>query len=153
LGAVGATLVNGAAADPPVTDRRLLDWLRADCGLTGVKEGCGAGHCGACTVLQDGRPVLACCVYTAQLVGAEVVTAEGVARTVLGQRLVDEFVSRGAMQCGYCTPGMVVAAFAALSRRPGRLTEADARAAIAGNVCRCTGYVPIIEAMLAVSEG
>jgi aerobic carbon-monoxide dehydrogenase small subunit len=153
LGAVAATLVNGAPADPPETDRRLLDWLRADRGITSVKEGCGAGHCGACTVLRDGRPVLSCCVYTAQVVGAEIVTAEGVAGTVLGRRLVDELVARGAMQCGYCTPGMVVAAFAALSGRAGVLVEAEARAALTGNVCRCTGYAPIVEAMLAVSGG
>jgi|SRR5690349_6748033 len=116
--------------------RRLLDVLREDCGLTGTKEGCGEGECGACTVLIDGRPVNSCLVPAAHAEGARVTTIEG-----LGGRhhLQRAFVEHGGAQCGICTPGMIMAALP-LGRRP----SLDAiRTGLAGNLCRCTGYAAI----------
>jgi aerobic carbon-monoxide dehydrogenase small subunit len=113
--------------------KRLLDMLRHDCGLTGTKEGCGEGECGACTVLIDGEPVNACLVPAAHVEGASVTTIEG-----LGSRhpLQRAFAAHGGAQCGICTPGMIMAAVA-LGRRPSLGTI---RAGLAGNLCRCTGY-------------
>ena len=115
---------------------RLLDVLREECGLTGTKEGCGEGECGACTVLIDGRPVNACLVPLAQVAGADVTTIEG-----LGDRhpLQRTFVQEGGAQCGICTPGMILAAVA-LGPSP---TKAEMQAGLAGNLCRCTGYSAI----------
>jgi len=121
--------------DPhPLT--RLLDLLREDCGLTGTKEGCGEGECGACTVLVDGAPVNACLVPAAHVEGARVTTIEG-----LGGRhpLQRAFVAYGGAQCGICTPGMIMAAVA-LGRKPAR---DEIRVGLAGNLCRCTGYTAI----------
>ena len=116
--------------------RRLLDFLREDCALTGTKEGCGEGECGACTVLVDGTPVNSCLVPVAHVEGARVTTIEG-----LGGRhpLQRAFVAHGGAQCGICTPGMIMAAVA-LGRKP-RLDEI--RVGLAGNLCRCTGYAAI----------
>ena len=116
--------------------RRLLDLLREDCGLTGTKEGCGEGECGACTVLVDGQPVNSCLVPAAQVDGARVTTIEG-----LGGRhpLQRAFVEFGGAQCGICTPGMIMAAVA-LGKSP---TLDDMRVGLAGNLCRCTGYSAI----------
>jgi carbon-monoxide dehydrogenase small subunit/xanthine dehydrogenase small subunit len=119
--------------------RRLLDVLREDCRLTGTKEGCGEGECGACTVLLDGRPVNSCLVPFAHVAGARVTTIEGVRNT----RLQRAFVVEGGAQCGICTPGMIVAAVA-LGPHPSR----DAmREGLAGNLCRCTGYSAIYRAI------
>src|SRR3954462_11297304 len=119
---------------------RLLDALREHCGLTGTKEGCGEGECGACTVLVDRRPVNSCLVPLAQVSGARVTTIEG-----LGGRhaLQQAFVEFGGAQCGICTPGMILAAVA-LGPRPSRETV---RAGLAGNICRCTGYHAIYESV------
>src|SRR6184192_2698306 len=116
--------------------KRLLDVLREDCGLTGTKEGCGEGECGACTVLVDGTPVNSCLVPVAHVEGARVTTIEG-----LGGRhpLQRAFVAHGGAQCGICTPGMIMAAVA-LGRKP---TLEQIRVGIAGNLCRCTGYSAI----------
>jgi aerobic-type carbon monoxide dehydrogenase small subunit (CoxS/CutS family) len=116
--------------------KRLLDVLREDCGLTGTKEGCGEGECGACTVLIDGAPVNSCLVPAAHAEGARVATIEG-----LGGRhpLQRAFVEHGGAQCGICTPGMIMAAVA-LGRKP---TAAQIRVGLAGNLCRCTGYQAI----------
>ena len=116
--------------------KRLLDVLREDCGLTGTKEGCGEGECGACTVLVDGRPVNACLVPFAQVDRAAVTTIEG-----LGGRhpLQKAFVEHGGAQCGICTPGMIMAAVA-LGQKP---SLSQMRAGLAGNLCRCTGYSAI----------
>jgi carbon-monoxide dehydrogenase small subunit len=116
--------------------KRLLDLLREDCALTGTKEGCGEGECGACTVLVDGVPVNSCLVPAAQVVGARVTTIEG-----LGGRhpLQRAFVEHGGAQCGICTPGMIMAAVA-LGRKP---TLEQIRIGLAGNLCRCTGYSAI----------
>jgi carbon-monoxide dehydrogenase small subunit len=133
--------------------RRLLDVLREDLALTGTKEGCGEGECGACTVLIDGQVAVACLVPVAQVAGAAVRTVEGLAPApgVLSP-LQQRFLECGAAQCGICTPGMLVAAQAYLDQ--GGTRDEDAiREAIAGNLCRCTGYTRIIEAIaLAAAE-
>ena len=120
--------------------RRLLDVLREDCGLTGTKEGCGEGECGACTVLVDGRAVNACLVPVAQAAGTNVVTIEGLEGRHPLQRA---FAEHGGAQCGICTPGMIMAA-AALGTRP---TRQEVRTGLAGNICRCTGYEGIYRAI------
>jgi len=120
--------------------KRLLDVLREDCGLTGTKEGCGEGECGACTVLVDGRPVNSCLVPFAQVRGSRVTTIEG----LQGRHPLQEaFVQEGGAQCGICTPGMILAA-AALPRGASR---DDVRTGLAGNICRCTGYSAIYRAV------
>jgi aerobic carbon-monoxide dehydrogenase small subunit len=122
---------------PPM--KRLLDALREDCGLTGTKEGCGEGECGACTVLVDGAPVNSCLVPLAQVDGAEVTTIEG----LTGHPLQGAFVVEGGAQCGICTPGMILAA-AAL---PAGASLEQIRVGLAGNICRCTGYTAIYRAV------
>jgi aldehyde oxidoreductase len=134
------------AVGPPF--RRLSDVLRDELGLQGVKVGCNAGDCGACTVLFDGRPVCACLVALGQVAGQSVVTVEGLeAATASGRRLKDSFLAHGAAQCGICTPGMLVAAAALLDANP-RPSEGDVMDAIGGVLCRCTGYRKIIAAIL-----
>ena len=118
---------------------RLLDVLREECGLTGTKEGCGEGECGACTVLLDGRPVNACLVPFAHAEGARVTTVEG----LKDRRLLAAFVDEGGAQCGFCTPGMLMAA-AAL---PKGFDEEGLKRGLAGNLCRCTGYTAIYRAV------
>jgi aerobic-type carbon monoxide dehydrogenase small subunit (CoxS/CutS family) len=124
---------------PPL--KRLLDVLREDCGLTGTKEGCGEGECGACTVLLDGAPVNSCLVPFAHVRGRDVTTVEGVR-----SRAATALAREGGTQCGICTPGVVMAA-AALGPRP---TAARVREALAGNLCRCTGYSGIVRALAGV---
>jgi carbon-monoxide dehydrogenase small subunit len=140
--------VNGedVAVDVPGM-RRLLDVLREDLALPGTKEGCGEGECGACTVLVDDEPVVACLVPVAQVAGHAVRTVEGLAQApgVLSP-LQQAFLERGAAQCGICTPGMLMAAQAYLEHGGGPDEDAI-REAIAGNLCRCTGYTKIIEAI------
>ena len=130
--------------------RTLLQLLREDLGLTGVKDACGTGDCGACTVLLDGVAVNSCLCLAVMAEGREVTTVEGLARDPLGGRLQRAFVEHGAVQCGYCTPGLLLAAKALLegSRSP---SEAEIREGIAGNLCRCTGYVKIVGAIQAVA--
>jgi aerobic-type carbon monoxide dehydrogenase small subunit (CoxS/CutS family) len=133
-------LLNGArvnVSSPPL--RRLLDVLREECGLTGTKEGCGEGECGACTVLLDGEPVNACLVPLAHVRGRSVTTVEGIRRGGVADALARE----GGTQCGFCTPGIVMAA-AVLGPRP---TAARVREALAGNLCRCTGYAGVVRAL------
>jgi carbon-monoxide dehydrogenase small subunit len=129
---------------PPM--KRLLDLLRQELGLTGTKEGCGEGECGACTVLLDGRAVNSCLVPAAHADGARVTTVEGLARGGRPSALQRAFVELGGAQCGICTPGMLVSAHALLARRP-RPSEAEIREALAGNLCRCTGYTRIVESV------
>ena len=129
---------------------RLLDVLRHDLGLTGTKEGCGEGECGACSVLIDGRLVNSCLVPLAQVSGSEITTIEGVAQGERLHAVQQAFVTYGGAQCGICTPGMVLAAVSLLSRKP-RPSEADVREALAGNLCRCTGYMRIFQAILQAS--
>lgn len=120
--------------------KRLLDVLREDCGLTGTKEGCGEGECGACTVLIDGRAVNSCLVPFAQVGGTEVTTIEGLPRD---HPLQTAFVAEGGAQCGICTPGMILAAVAL----PRDASLDEIRAGLAGNICRCTGYTAIYRAI------
>jgi len=126
--------------------KRLLDVLREECGLTGTKEGCGEGECGACTVLVDGKQVLSCLVLPQQVGTAEVLTVEGLANGPELHPLQTAFAEEGAAQCGYCTPGMLLSAKALLDTHP-RPTREQMAEAISGNLCRCTGYTSIYEAI------
>jgi carbon-monoxide dehydrogenase small subunit len=127
--------------------RRLIDVLRDDLGLTGTKEGCGEGECGACTVLLDGEPVASCLIPAAQVPdGAHLTTIEGVARTRAGRVLQQAYIDAGAVQCGFCIPGMILSSYALLQRNP-RPTEREIRTALSGNLCRCTGYAKIVAAV------
>lgn len=126
---------------------RLLDVLREQLQLTGTKEGCGEGECGACTVVLDGRIVNSCLVPVAQVNGAEITTIEGVAHADQLHAVQQAFIQQGGAQCGICTPGMVLAAVDLLKRNP-HPTEADIRTGLAGNLCRCTGYMKIFESVV-----
>ena len=139
--------VNGQAHQLDAdADRTLLQLLRADLGLTGTKEGCDDSECGACMVLVDGRPVNSCCYLALQTSGREVVTVEGLANgTELGA-LQRAFLEEGGVQCGYCTPGMLISATALLRSNP-TPSDDDIRQALAGNLCRCTGYNKIVAAV------
>jgi aerobic carbon-monoxide dehydrogenase small subunit len=143
--------LNGAPVtidDHPMA--RLLDVVRERCGLTGTKEGCGEGECGACTVLLDGEPVLACLVPLVQCHERRVTTVEGLGPEALAfQR---QFVDTGGVQCGACTPGIIVAAWALLQETP-HPTRQQVQEALAGNLCRCTGYEGIVRALCPVREG
>ena len=123
-----------------------LEMLRDKLGLTGTKYGCGEGECGACTILVDGRSMNSCLLFAADCDGRELVTIEGVATTPRGERLRDAFVANGAVQCGFCTPGLMVQASNLIERQPGA-GEAEIRRGIEGNLCRCTGYRKIIDAI------
>jgi carbon-monoxide dehydrogenase small subunit len=140
--------LNGKTATVEIPGiRRLIDVLREDLGLTGTKEGCGEGECGACTVLLDGEPVAACLIPAAQVPdGARLTTIEGVSRTHAGRVLQQAYIDAGAVQCGFCIPGMILSSYALLQRNP-RPTERDIRTALSGNLCRCTGYAKIVAAV------
>jgi carbon-monoxide dehydrogenase small subunit len=129
----------------------LVDVIRDTVGLTGTKKGCGVGDCGACTVLIDGSPVLSCLTLALSCQGKRITTIEGLARNGTLHPVQQAFVEKGAIQCGYCTPGMILSSKALLDRNP-HPTEEEIKVGIAGNLCRCTGYKPIIEAVLAVSS-
>ena len=129
----------------------LLDFLRDDLGLTGTKEGCGEGECGACSVILDGRLVDACLVFAVEANGGNVETVEGLAADGELHPLQRAFAARGAAQCGYCTPGMLMACKSLLDRTPSPTRE-EAAQGIAGNLCRCTGYGTIIQAVMEASE-
>lgn len=129
----------------------LLQLLRETLALTGTKNGCAAGECGACTVLLNGEPVPSCLVLAAECAGAEVVTVEGLAGVQQLDPLQQALLEAGAVQCGYCTPGVLISARALLNRNP-HPSEAEIRAALAGNLCRCTGYDRIVRAVLAAAE-
>jgi carbon-monoxide dehydrogenase small subunit len=130
---------------------RLLDVLREQCGLTGTKEGCGEGECGACSVLIDGKLVNSCLVPVAQVAGAEIRTIEGVASGEELHRVQQAFLKCGGAQCGICTPGMIVAAVSLLEKRA-KPNDAEIREALAGNLCRCTGYMKIFDAVREAAE-
>jgi carbon-monoxide dehydrogenase small subunit len=144
---VSAT-VNGDPAEF-LTDpgRTLLDALRDDLGLTGAKEGCGSGDCGACSVILDGRLVCSCLVLAAEAEGKRIETIEGMAEGGVLHPLQQKFLEHAALQCGFCTPGLLVAAKALLTANPDP-TETEARYWLAGNLCRCTGYDKVIRAVM-----
>lgn len=145
------TTVNGDPAeflcDPGET---LLDALRGSLGLTGAKEGCGSGDCGACTVMLDGAMVCSCLVLAAEAEGRTISTIEGVAEGSVLHPVQDKFLEFGALQCGFCTPGFIVAAKALLERNPDP-DESEIRYWLAGNLCRCTGYDKIVRAVQAAA--
>jgi aerobic carbon-monoxide dehydrogenase small subunit len=144
--------INGVVREidaPPMN--RLLDVLREDLCLTGTKEGCGEGECGACSVIVDGEAINSCLIPVCQLQGANILTVEGLSRDGRLDPLQQAFLECGAAQCGICTPGMLISARSLLDVNP-RPTREEIRAAIAGNLCRCTGYIKIIDAIERTAE-
>ena len=140
--------LNGHEVDVNVNPAaRLIDVLRIECNLTGTKEGCGEGECGACTVKLNGEIVNSCLVPVAQVAGASITTIEGVAQGDQLHTVQQAFIEHGGAQCGICTPGMILAAVDLLERNP-EPTEADIRNGLAGNLCRCTGYMKIFESVV-----
>jgi carbon-monoxide dehydrogenase small subunit len=129
----------------------LLQMLREELALTGTKNGCAAGECGACTVLLNGQPVNSCMVLAVECDGQEIVTVEGLAQNGKLDPLQDAMMEKGAVQCGFCTPGMLISARALLNRNP-HPTEEEIAEALVGNLCRCTGYARIIDAVKLASE-
>jgi len=145
--------LNGEQVEVEVPARRLLvHFIRDDLGLTGTHVGCDTGNCGACTVHLDGEPVKSCMLLAVQADGAKIGTVEGLASDGELTALQKAFNEHHALQCGYCTPGMLMSATALLERIP-HPTEDDVRYALQGNICRCTGYVNIVEAVVAVGRG
>jgi len=145
--------VNGEDRELEVPEKRvLLDLLREDLGLTGTKAGCGEGECGACTVLLNGKAVCSCLMLAVEADGARITTIEGLASKGRLHPLQEAFIQEGAAQCGYCTPGMILAAKALLDENP-QPSRAEIKTALAGNFCRCTGYAAIIRAVAAVAGG
>ncbi|TXL67310.1 4-hydroxybenzoyl-CoA reductase subunit gamma [Zeimonas arvi] len=144
-------VVNGRHREDAVADEALLvDYLRDSAGLTGTKQGCDGGECGACTVLVDGLPRLACLTLAASCAGARIETIEGLAQAGRMSRLQQAFHEHLGTQCGFCTPGMIMSAEALLRRNPAP-SEVEIREALSGNLCRCTGYVKIIESVRAAA--
>lgn len=144
--------VNGVKHEVAIEPRQsLLQVLREELHLTGTKEGCSEGECGACTVVLDGQTVDSCLIFGLEAHGREVVTIEGLATGEQLHPLQNAFAEYGAVQCGFCTPGMILAAKALLESTP-HPTEADIRRGISGNLCRCTGYVKIVEAIKAAAQ-
>jgi len=147
-------ILNGRSVSLTVNPvKRLVDVLREDFGLTGVKEGCGEGECGACSVLADKKIINSCITPVGSIEDRDITTIEGFRETLRYKVLADAFDKAGAIQCGYCTPGMMMAAEALLSVNPSP-NEDEIREALSGNLCRCTGYSMIVEAILiAAKEG
>jgi carbon-monoxide dehydrogenase small subunit len=140
-------MVNGVEEQVEVTPNlTLLEMLRDKLGLTGTKNGCSAGECGACTVMMDGEPVNSCMVLAVEADGAQLVTVEGLSQNGHLDPLQEAFVAEGGVQCGFCTPGMLISARALLNRRPNP-SEEEIREALLGNLCRCTGYTRIVRAV------
>lgn len=145
-------IVNGQTEELLVpSNMTLLHVLRDQLGLTGTKNGCEAGECGACTVLVDGEPVNSCLALAVEMDGREITTVEGLSNNGELTPLQQQFVELNAVQCGYCTPGMLMAATALLNRNP-KPTEEDIQKALVGNLCRCTGYQRIIDAIMEASR-
>jgi len=146
--------LNGSTTQVEVpADRRVVDLLREDLELTGTKEGCGAGECGACTILVDGESRLSCLMLAAQLQGRSIITIEGLAPPEDGtlHPVQEAFIEHGAVQCGFCTPGMVLSAIDLLQRNPAPDRNAIRRG-LSGNLCRCTGYMNIVDAVAAAAR-
>lgn len=127
--------------------RRLLDVLREDYGLTGSKEGCGEGECGACSIIKNGELVTSCIIPVGAVNGCELLTIEGIRDTEKGKCIIDAYAEGGAVQCGFCIPGMILTAEAFLKKNPNP-TRDEVKLAISGNLCRCTGYAKINDAVL-----
>jgi carbon-monoxide dehydrogenase small subunit len=145
--------INGEIYEIHVEPKKtLLEVLREDLGLTGTKEVCDLGTCGACTVLIDNKPVLSCLTLAVACKGKEITTIEGLKEGEKLHPLQTSFINKGAIQCGMCTPGMIMMSKAFLDENP-HPTEMEVREAIAGNLCRCTGYLKIVDAITAVSRG
>jgi carbon-monoxide dehydrogenase small subunit len=145
--------VNGTPYEVAIEPRQsLLQLLREELHLTGTKEGCSEGECGACTVLLDGKTVDSCLIFALEVQGREVMTIEGLAQGDQLHPVQKAFAEYGAVQCGFCTPGMILAAKALLDSNP-HPTELEIRQGISGNLCRCTGYVKIVEAIQAAARG
>ncbi len=139
--------VNGKDVQLVVDDSlRLLDILRDKLGLTGTKEGCAIGECGACTVIMNGEAVNSCMVLAEQLQNVKVETVENLEKNEMLSKLQDAFLDNGAIQCGFCTPGMLMSAKALLDKNP-TPSEEDIKTALEGNLCRCTGYIPILNSV------
>lgn len=139
--------VNGRQEQVDISaNMTLLDMLRDELVLTGTKNGCAAGECGACTVLMNGEPVNSCLVLAVECDGAEIVTVEGLSRDSQLDPIQKAIIDAGGVQCGFCTPGILIASRALIDRNP-KPSEADIQAALVGNLCRCTGYMRIIEAV------
>ncbi|GAB6154335.1 (2Fe-2S)-binding protein [Desulfosporosinus burensis] len=145
-------LINGETylVNVPIK-KTLLDVLREDLALTGTKKGCDSGECGACTVLMDGKPVNSCIILAVDAVGKQISTIEGIGGIMELDPIQEALVAHGAIQCGYCTPGIVMTAKALLNSNP-HPTEKEVREGITGNLCRCTGYVKVVEAIMDVSR-
>ncbi len=144
--------INGRSYDVAVENRQtLVDVLRDELGLMGTKKGCDEGECGACTVLLDGKAVHACLVLAVDVRGRQITTIEGLSKNGDLDPLQESFITHGAVQCGFCTPGMILAAKALLDTNPNP-TEEEVRMALNGNLCRCTGYVRIVKAILGASK-
>ena len=148
-----ALTVNGMPYEVFVEARRTLaDVLRDDCGLTGTKLGCEHGVCGACTILVDGRAVRSCLLFAVQVEGAEITTVEGLDSDGQLDKIQQAFTDNHGLQCGFCTPGMLMTTHALLQDNP-HPTEAEIRVGLSGNICRCTGYQNIVAAVAAASNG
>ncbi len=144
--------VNGEYTQVDVSaNLTLLQMLREKIALTGTKNGCSAGECGACTVMLNGEPVNSCMVLAVECDGADVLTVEGLAQDGVLAPIQDAIINAGGVQCGFCTPGILISSRALLDRNP-HPTEADIRSALVGNLCRCTGYLRIFDAIKAAAE-
>jgi carbon-monoxide dehydrogenase small subunit len=144
--------INGSSEQVDVpSNLTLLQMLREKLAMTGTKNGCMAGECGACTVLLNGEPVNSCMVLAVECDGAEVLTVEGLAKDGVLDPIQETIIDQGGVQCGFCTPGILISARALLDRKPDP-SEADIREALVGNLCRCTGYLRIIDAVHQASE-
>ncbi len=147
-----ALRINGESYELEIEPRRLLiDVIRDNLSLTGTKEGCDFGNCGSCSVLIDGKPVLSCLTLAVEAQGKDILTIEGLAKDGQLHPLQQAFIDHGAIQCGFCTPGMLLSAKALLDENP-RPTTAEVKEALSGNLCRCTGYTKIIEAVEAAAQ-
>jgi aerobic carbon-monoxide dehydrogenase small subunit len=145
--------VNGKPYELAVEpNETLVDLLRYDLGLTGTKKGCGSGECGSCTVIFNGKPLNSCLVLGVQANGAEILTIEGLKPPQGLHPIQQAFVEKGAIQCGFCTPGMILSASSLLKKNP-KPSEQEIRGALSGNLCRCTGYQKIVEAVQSVGKG
>ena len=145
-------MLNGKKAEVEMSvNQTLLDLLRDDLGVKSVKKGCEAGECGACTILLDGKPVTSCLVLAPQVENRRVTTVEGLVEDGLMRALREAFMENGAIQCGFCTPGVLLSAYSLLRENP-KPTKSEVKKGIEGNICRCTGYFKIIDAITDAAE-